>query len=131
MKKLLSKGLACKIIIAMNTIILMMHVLILLRILPADFVWGGRVYSESDVTILESISIVVQALFILIIAVKAGYLLHGHFKRTVHAAIWVMFGFMVLNTLGNLASNSSMETIIMTPLTGVLALLLFRLGIEK
>ncbi|MED0670377.1 hypothetical protein P4S95_09120 [Aneurinibacillus aneurinilyticus] len=131
MKKLISIRLASNIIIAINAIAILMHVLILLKIVPYDFVWGGRLKSEADVIIFESISLVVQILFILIIAVKAGYVFKGKFKRTLNVGIWVMFGLMVFNTIGNLASNSGLETMVMTPLTSVLALLVFRLAIEK
>lgn len=131
MKKLISIRLASNIIIAINAIAILMHVLILLKIVPYDFVWGGRLKSEADVIIFESISLVVQILFILIIAVKAGYVFKGKFKRTLNVSIWVMFGLIVLNTIGNLASNSGLETMVMTPLTSVLALLVFRLAIEK
>lgn len=108
-----------------------MHVLILLKIVPYDFVWGGRLKSESDLVIFESVSIVVQILFISIIAAKAGYFFKGKFKRTVNVGTWVIFGIMVLNTIGNLFSNSGLETIVMTPITILLALLVFRLAIEK
>jgi hypothetical protein len=67
-----------------------MHVLILLKIVPNDFVCGGRLKSEADVIIFESISLVVQTLFILIIAVKAGYVFKGKFKRTVNVGTWVI-----------------------------------------
>jgi hypothetical protein len=73
----------------------------------------------------------VQTLFISIIAVKAGYILKGKFKRTVKIGTWVMFGLMVLNTIGNLISSSGLETMVMTPITSLLALLVFRLAIEK
>ena len=131
MKKLISIRLASNIIITINTIALLMHVLILLKIMPYDFVWGGRLKSETDLIIFESISIVVQTVFISIIAVKAGYVLKGKFKRTVNIGTWVMFGLMVLNTIGNVVSISGLETMVMTPLTSVLALLVFRLAIEK
>jgi hypothetical protein len=107
-----------------------MHILILLKIVPFDFVWGGRLKSETDLIIFESISIVVQILFISIVAVKAGYLFKGKFKKTVYVGTWVMFGLMVLNTIGNLVSISSLETMVMTPITCLLALLIFRLAIE-
>lgn len=131
MKKLISIRLASNIIITINTIALLMHVLILLNILPHGFVWGGRLKSEEDLIIFESVSIVVQTLFISIIAVKAGYVFKGKFNRTVSVGIWVMFGIMVLNSIGNLASSSGLETMVMTPFTIVLALLVFRLAIEK
>jgi hypothetical protein len=130
MKKLISIRLASNIIITINTIALFMHVLILLKIVPYDFVWGGRLKSETDLIIFESISIVVQILFISIVAVKAGYLFKGKFKKIVNSGTWVMFGLMVLNTIGNLVSISSLETMIMTPITCLLALLIFRLAIE-
>ncbi|PLR69275.1 hypothetical protein [Bacillus sp. UMB0893] len=131
MKKIISIRLASNIIITINTLALLMHVLILLNLLPHDFVWGGRLKSEADLIIFESISIVVQILFISIIAVKAEYVFKGKFKRTVNVGTWVMFGLMVLNTIGNLVSNSGLETLVMTPLTCMLALLVFRLAIEK
>ena len=131
MKNLISIRLASNIIITINTVALLMHVFILLNILPHDFVWGGRLKSEGDLIIFESISIVLQTLFISIIAVKAGYVFKGKFKRTANVGTWVMFGLMVLNTIGNLASSSGLETMVMTPLTIVLALLVFRLAIEK
>lgn len=99
--------------------------------MPHDFVWGGRSKSKADLIIFESISIVVQTLFFFIVAVKAGYVFKGKFKRTVNVGTWVMFGVMVLNTIGNLVANSSLEVMVMTPLTSVLSLLAFRLAIEK
>lgn len=131
MKKIISIRLASNIIITINTIALLMHVLILLKIMPYDFVWGGRIKSEADFILLESISIVVQMLFIFIIAVKAGYVFKGRFKRAINISTWLMVGLMVLNTIGNLLSNSGLETMVMTPLTSLLALLAFRLAIEK
>jgi hypothetical protein len=105
-----------------------MHVLILLKIIPYRFVWGGRLNNSTDMFIFESISIAVQILFLL--CVKAGYLFKGKFNRVVTIGIWTMFVLMILNTIGNLASSSYLETIIMTPITALLALLLFRIGIE-
>lgn len=131
MKKFISVPLASKIIITINSIAVLMHVLILFHILPHGFVWGGRLKSEENLILFESISIVIQTLFIFIIAAKAGYVFRGRFKKTVNVGTWVLFGVMVLNTIGNFASNSGFETMVMTPLTILLALLVFRLAIEK
>lgn len=131
MKKLISIKLASNLILIINTIALLMHVLILLKMIPYDFVWGGRLTSEGNMILFESLSIAVQLFLILLIAAKAGYIFKGKFKKIVNAGIWTMFGIMVLNTIGNLASNSNLETVVMTPVTSMLALLAFRLAIEK
>lgn len=131
MKKLISMKIASYIILAINTMALLMHVLISLNILPYGFVWGGRLKRQEDVILFEMISILIQILFISIVAVKAGYILKGKFKRTSNIGIWAIFAVMVLNSLGNLASHSFLETVVMTPITILLALLVFRLAIEK
>ncbi|MGI8386901.1 hypothetical protein [Robertmurraya sp. P23] len=130
MKKFISFKLASISTITICTLALFMHILILFQIIPYHFVWGGRLNSSTDLFIFETISITVQILFLFVIGVKAGYLFEGQFNRVVNMGIWVMFVLMILNTIGNLASNSFFETIIMTPITALLALLLFRIGIE-
>lgn len=131
MKTLLGTRAAGHIILAINTAALFMHILILWNILPYEFVWGGRLKSQEDLVIFEMISILIQMVFILIVAVKLGYFLNGRFKKTVNVGLWIMFGIMVLNSAGNAASNSDLEKQLMTPLTVLLALLVLRLAIEK
>lgn len=131
MKTVLGTRMAGNIILAINTAALFMHILIVLNILPYDFVWGGRLKSQEDLIIFETISLLVQTVFILIVAVKLGYFLKGRFKKTVNVGLWTMFGIMVLNSAGNAASNSDLEKLLMTPLTVLLALLVLRLAIEK
>ncbi|MED3727479.1 hypothetical protein HPB58_13755 [Priestia filamentosa] len=131
MKKLISMKMASYIILAINTMALFMHGLILLNILPYGFVWGGRLKRQEGVILFEMISILIQIVFISIVAVKAGYILKGKFKRTSNIGIWAIFAVMILNSLGNLASHSFLETVVMTPITILLALLVFRLAIEK
>ncbi|MCM3600959.1 hypothetical protein M3175_09465 [Robertmurraya korlensis] len=130
MKKIISFKLASTSIITICTLALFMHILILFQVIPYHFVWGGRLNSSTDLYIFETISITVQILFLLVILIKAGYMFKGKFKRVVNIGIWTMFVLMILNTIGNLASSSLFETIIMTPITALLSLFLFRIGME-
>ncbi|MGS2780535.1 hypothetical protein ACVBAX_25100 [Robertmurraya sp. GLU-23] len=130
MKKFISFKLASTSIITIYTLALFMHILILFQVIPYHFIWGGRLNNSTDMYIFETISISLQILFLFVIGVKAGYFFKGQFNRMINMGIWVMFVLMILNTLGNLASTSFFETIIMTPITAFLAILLFRIGIE-
>ncbi|AYA75902.1 hypothetical protein DOE78_10885 [Bacillus sp. Y1] len=130
MKKYISFKFANTSIITICTLALFMHILILFQVIPYHFVWGGRLNNSTDLYIFETISITVQILFLFVILVKAGYMFKGKFNRVVNMGIWAMFVLMILNTIGNLASTSFFETIIMTPITALLAILLFRIGIE-
>ena len=52
-------------------------------------------------------------------------------KPAGNIGVWIIFIFLLLNTLGNLASDVSAENFIFAPVTIVLALCAFRLRIEK
>ncbi|MFS0839518.1 hypothetical protein [Paenibacillus sp. 1P03SA] len=131
MKRIISSRLAGILLLVINAGMLSVHVLILLRILPTHFIWGGRINNKTELIMLESISLLMQIVFIALIALKAGYVLPGRFKKAARIGMWVLFGFMLLNTAGNLVSISGAEKLFMTPLTVVLALLSLRLAVEK
>jgi hypothetical protein len=49
----------------------------------------------------------------------------------INIGVWLVFAFLLLNTLGNLASGVSFENLIAAPITIILALCALRLAIEK
>jgi len=108
------------------------HILVLLNLLPSSMVWGGQAdISGSSLRTLETLSLIFTVLFAIIIAVKIGYVKIRKFKRIITILLWIIFGYLVLNTAGNLASSSSIEKLVFTPITIVSAFLVLRLAIEK
>jgi membrane protein DedA with SNARE-associated domain len=67
----------------------------------------------------------------LIVAAKIGYLGGPRLGRAVSIAMWLVFGYFVLNVIGNLTSQSHVEKMIFTPVAIVISVLAFRLAIEK
>ncbi|MBK9924729.1 MAG: hypothetical protein IPP66_05480 [Anaerolineales bacterium] len=130
MKKLISAKLAGNILLASLGLLLVFHLLALFKIIPADIMWGGQATSANIIT-LEIIAIVVTLFFGFVIAAKTGYIKAGRFAVMVNVLVWIIFTFLLLNTLGNLASGVSAENFIFAPITIVLALCAFRLAIEK
>ena len=132
MKKLISAKLAGNILLAALGLLLIFHILVLLRVIPADIVWGGMMQGgQANLSMLETIALLVTLLFILIVAAKTGYLQAGKLSGVVNVGVWLIFVFLVLNTLGNLASGVSFENLTAAPVTIILALCAFRLAIEK
>ena len=130
MKKLISAKLAGNILLLSLGLLLVFHILVLLKIIPADILWGGQATSANLIT-LEIIAIVVTLFFGFVIAAKTGYINVGKFAVMVNILVWVIFAFLLLNTLGNLASGISAENFIFAPITLILALCALRLAIEK
>ena len=132
MKKLISAKLAGNILLAAMGLLFVFHILVLLKVIPADIVWGGRIQGvPSNLFTLEIVSLLVTLLFMLIIAAKIGYIQAGKLLGAVNIGVWLILAYLILNTLGNFASGVSFENLIAAPITVILALCAFRLAIEK
>lgn len=132
MKNLISAKLAGKVLLGSLGLLLVFHILVLLGVIPANIVWGGMIQeAQSNLVTLEVIALLVTGLFMLIIAAKLGYIQVGKLSGIVNIGIWLIFAFLLLNTLGNLASGVSFENLVFAPITIILAFCAFRLAIER
>jgi len=108
------------------------HVLVMLKLLPSNIVWGGQVGdSESNLLMMEGVSLIVTLLIMAIVVIRLRYFNSGKLKIVSSIGIWVVFVLFVLSTIGNLSSNVSAEKLIFTPLSVILALLALRLAVAK
>ena len=132
MKNWISAKPAGNILLTSFGILIIFHVLVLLGIIPADIIWGGQVGSlPLSLLTLEIIALVVTLLFALAVAAKTGYVKAGKFKPVATIGVWIVFAFLILNTLGNLASGVKAESLIFAPITLILAFCALRVAIEK
>jgi len=132
MKKIITATLAGKILLGAFILMLIMHILILMRVVPSSLVWGGQVAKDqSNLFQLELFAIVVTLLFIGLIITKMRRLEAGTTNRWINIGIWIVFVYLVLNTVGNFASGVTAETLIFGPLTVIMAFSSLRLALEK
>jgi hypothetical protein len=132
MKKLISTKLAGNMLLFSLGLLFIFHVLVLFKIIPADIVWGGQIKgAPTNLVTLETVALLMTAVFILIVAAKVGYLQAGKLSGVVNIGVWLIFAYLLLNTLGNLASGISFEKLVFAPITIILALCALRLAIEK
>jgi hypothetical protein len=132
MRKLISAKLAGNILLLSLGLLFLFHVLVLLRVIPADIVWGGQIKGvPENLNTLEFVALIITALFLLIVAAKTGYLQAGKWSGAISVGVWLIFAYLLLNTVGNLASGISFEKLVFAPVTIILALCAFRLAIEK
>jgi len=132
MKKWINAKLAGNILLASLGFLFLFHILVLLRVIPANIVWGGMIQgAETNLVTLEIIALLVTGLFMLIIATKLGYVQAGKLSGMVNIGVWLIFVFLLLNTLGNLASGVSFENLVFAPITIILTFCALRLAIER
>jgi hypothetical protein len=131
MKKLISAKWAANILLISFGLLAVFDILILLNILPSDIVWGGQIKDPTNKLIFVTTGFLVIFLFAIIVAAKVNYIQAEKLRKTANIGIWVMFVYLILNTLGNLVSSVSFENLIFAPITFVLAFCALRLAIEK
>jgi hypothetical protein len=108
------------------------HVLMLAGALPSDIAWGGQAAdAPQTLRTLEVVGLVVTVLFAAALAAKAGFIGSARVRGPARIGMWIMFGYFVLNVIGNLASTSGVERAIFTPVSVVVALLALRMAVEK
>ncbi len=107
------------------------HVLVLLRIIPFSIVWGGKIKTIENMQKMEAVSLSVNALILVFVFSELGIIRKkcpGKLAKFFYLILLILF---VLNTIGNLFSESGLEKIIFTPITLSLSIMSFILLFQK
>jgi len=129
MQKLISERLAIGGLLIVFSVLLVFHFMIITGVIPFDIVWGGRLQSRTQMIQFETISIILNAVMLTIVAIKARLLKWNLSTKILRFAFWVMCGLFLLNSFGNFFSNNQFEKIVFTPLTIIISIFCFRLAI--
>ncbi len=100
---------AIKILLGILTAVLLFHLCIVFRIIPYEITWGGRLKSDQEMYVFESMSIAINLLFMLVLAIRGNYIKAIIPPKGVHIVLWILFGLFCLNTVGNLFAKTNFE----------------------
>jgi hypothetical protein len=92
---------------------------------------GGRLKSDKEMYRFEIISILINALFVIVILAQASFLTINVPKKIITYALWLMTALFLLNTLGNAISKSKIEQRVFTPITILLTIFSLILAISN
>jgi hypothetical protein len=128
---MVSAALAGKVLLIALALLAIFHLLVLFNLVPSTIIWGGQIgESSTNLWVLEITALVVTVLFALSIAAKVGYIKAGKAKPAVNIGVWIVFAYLILNTVGNLASGVTVEKLLFTPITLISAFCALRLALE-
>lgn len=116
------------ILIAISILATIFHLLILVRVIPFDITWGGRLKNVEEMYVFETISIFINSFFIFVLLQKGEYIRYFFGKKVVTNILWIFFAIFVLNTIGNVFAKSNFEKLftILTLLNAILIWLINR-----
>ncbi len=131
MKKMISERFAVNGMLALLTLIVLFHMLVLTGIIPFTIIGGGRITNTAEMIRLELPAVLINLLMLGFVAVRAGLLRWNIPPKTFRIGFWVLFVIFFLNTFGNLLSVDTFEKMVFTPLTILLALFSLRLALHR
>lgn len=100
------------------------HFLIMVKVIPYNITWGGRLKNDREMYVFETFSILVNGFFILILLFKAGYVESLLQTKVLDTILWVFFAIFSINTIGNIFAKTRFEKYF-TIVTLLLAVLIY------
>ena len=102
---------AIKLMLSIIIVIIIFHLCILLRIIPYEITWGGRLKNDSEMYVFETASIIVNIILGLTLLIKGNYIKQIISLKMVNIILWMFLILFGLNTIGNIFAKTNFEKI--------------------
>lgn len=112
-----------KILVGLFTLVLLFHVCILLKFIPYSITWGGRLKSDSEMYVFETVSILTILPLYVVLLVEAKWVNISLSQRVVTVVLWLYTIIFALNTIGNLFAVTTFEKLFTIVTLGIAILL--------
>jgi hypothetical protein len=122
---------AISLFLILLSLVLIFHFLVILKIIPYNIVWAGKIENDAQMNLFESISILINFILLTAILVKGNILRLKINRIIIQVILYIFVVIFALNTVGNLFAKMSLETYIFAPLTFISAFLCLRIALEK
>ena len=119
---------AIRIMLGLQVLVILFHFCILVGIIPYEITWGGRLKTDMDMYIFESVSILINLIILLTLLIKGKVIRAFISSKAVDIILWILFFLYVLNTIGNLFAETNFEKwfAVLTIISAFLVLLILR-----
>lgn len=101
--------LAIKIMLWLIGAVLLFHLCIVLKIIPYEITWGGRLKNDTEMYVFESVSILINLFLCFVLLIKGNYLTEIIPMKIVNIALWIFLALFGLNTVGNIVAKTNFE----------------------
>ncbi len=118
MKELAQIGL-----ISIYSLTIVFHLLVLMKVIPYKIVWGSRLKTDSDMYKLETVSVILNVFFLIVILSISNFIQFTINESVLTVLLWVMAALFLFNTVVNMLSKNKLEKLIFTPVTIILTIL--------
>ena len=89
--------------------VMLFHLSIVLKIIPYENTWGGRLKNDGEMYVFETISLVVNLFLFSILLIKGKYVKEYLSQKVVNIILWFFIMLFGLNTVGNILAETNFE----------------------
>lgn len=100
---------AIKIMLWLLVAIILFHLCIVIKIIPYEITWGGRLKNDTEMYVFESISILINFFLCFVLLIKGNYLTEIIPMKIVNVSLWFFLVLFGLNTIGNILAKTNFE----------------------
>jgi len=115
-----------KLTIFLISLVTAFHLCLIVKLIPYDIAFGGRLKTDIEMYTFETISIFINLFLISILLIKGNYLKFQLNDKLINIVLWIFFFIFILNTIGNLLAKTSFEKAF-SVLTLILAILIWNI----
>lgn len=109
MEDLISIELAGYILLIILGLLIMFHTLIVFGIVPYNIVWAGKIKNKKELLLMESISLFISVMAMIIVGSKTKNLIIIEDPTIVNIGMWILLALFIFNTIGNLTAKNPIE----------------------
>ena len=106
--------------------VVLFHLSVLVKLIPYDKTWGGRLQNDSEMYVFETISILINLFLGFVLLMKGDYIKSHLRHKTIDIILWVFIALFALNTVGNLFAETNFEKSL-SVLTLIFAFLIWKI----
>ena len=115
-----------KILLGLLFTVIIFHICIIMKIIPYNIAWGGRLKNDNEMYVFESISILINLFLSWVLLMKGEFVQFKFPDNIVNLILWIFFGLFILNTVGNIFAKTNFEKLFAL-LTGLSAILIWNI----
>ncbi|TMM53720.1 hypothetical protein FEE95_17635 [Maribacter algarum] len=100
---------AVKILLGIVIAVTLFHLCILLKVIPYDITWGGRLTNDTEMYVFETFSIGLNLILGMVLLFKGNLIKPLLPIKMVNVVLWVFLILFAVNTVGNLFAETNFE----------------------
>jgi len=95
--------------LGLQVAVMLFHLAILVGIIPYEITWGGRLKTDNEMYVFETLSLAINLFLSMTLLIKGGFIKKTIPTKAVNVILWLFLILFALNTVGNVFAKTNFE----------------------